>query len=348
MKPIKEYLTFSASDRNGMIIIILILWTIVLLPRYWPEKELSKDASARFLEIADSLQRNRQQLASSGNKYQKPSEGQDWKEPKEPAKLFPFDPNDLDYDQAVALGIRTRVARTIEKYLNKGGQFRKAKDLQKIYGMDEDTYARLEPYIRIESSSNTLASQEISQAEAKESPPKSIGGLVERKPAPVQEQNEDKKSRGKDKPKKEKTAKKRKMPWIKKPIDINNADTAQWRKIRGIGSVLASRIVKYRDLLGGFVRKDQIAEVYGVEAQLAQEIDEVLFKDSSFKPRQININTAEFGQLLKHPYVAYEDAQKIVNLRSKGGDFGNIDEIKYSNAMDHGKFEKLRPYLTVE
>ncbi len=342
MKPIREYFSFSASDRNGMIIVILILWTIVLLPRYWPEKQISQDEAARFIALSDSLRKQQRPIASykDSNKESR-QEGQADKKPAPaPAKLFPFNPNELDYQTAVALGIRSKLARTIEKYLAKGGSFHKASDLKKIYGMGEETYARLEPYVRFESSKAPPKSKSMAIAES--SPAAAVEPGVQQSPKKATQKLPEIPKEFQKKKKK-----KRKKKWQKNPIDINKSDTAQWKKIRGIGSVLASRIVKYRDLLGGFVRKEQIREVYGIEEQLAQEIDEVLFTDVNFKPKQININTAEFGQLLKHPYVAYEDAQKIVNLRQKGGDFGNIEEIKFSNAMDHGMFEKLRPYLTV-
>ena len=47
-------------------------------------------------------------------------------------------------------------------------------------------------------------------------------------------------------------------------ISINTVDTAEWKKVPGIGSAYAARIVKYRNLLGGFYEVEQLREVYGI------------------------------------------------------------------------------------
>jgi hypothetical protein len=49
------------------------------------------------------------------------------------------------------LGLRDKTIKTIENYLSKGGHFYKPEDLQKIYGLHDDEYERLKPYIKIES-----------------------------------------------------------------------------------------------------------------------------------------------------------------------------------------------------
>lgn len=47
-------------------------------------------------------------------------------------------------------------------------------------------------------------------------------------------------------------------------IDVNKADSAGFEKLYGIGPKLASRIVKYREWLGGFTHVEQVKEVYGI------------------------------------------------------------------------------------
>lgn len=64
--------------------------------------------------------------------------------------LFNFDPNKITLQQWQQLGVPLKTAATIQKYLSKGGSFKKPEDLKKIYGMHLNDYERLLPYIQIE------------------------------------------------------------------------------------------------------------------------------------------------------------------------------------------------------
>lgn len=48
-------------------------------------------------------------------------------------------------------------------------------------------------------------------------------------------------------------------------VELNSADTTALKMVPGIGSVFAKRIIKYRDLLGGFYSVEQLGEVYGID-----------------------------------------------------------------------------------
>lgn len=65
------------------------------------------------------------------------------------AKLFPFDPNTASEEILRRLGLPPRTVQTVLNYRAKGGQFRQPSDLQRIYGLRPEDYARLEPYIQI-------------------------------------------------------------------------------------------------------------------------------------------------------------------------------------------------------
>ena len=47
-------------------------------------------------------------------------------------------------------------------------------------------------------------------------------------------------------------------------VELNTADTTILKKVPGIGSTFARRIIKYRELLGGFYDVSQLAEVYDI------------------------------------------------------------------------------------
>ncbi len=79
---------------------------------------------------------------SLGNSARKPDS-------EELAPLFTFDPNQADSCSLVRLGIPLRVVRNILNYRRKGGVFRQADDLAKIYGMEPELFERLKPYVRM-------------------------------------------------------------------------------------------------------------------------------------------------------------------------------------------------------
>ena len=50
-------------------------------------------------------------------------------------------------------------------------------------------------------------------------------------------------------------------------VELNTADTTILKKVPGIGSTFARRIIKYRELLGGFFTVEQLREVYGLDEE---------------------------------------------------------------------------------
>jgi len=55
-------------------------------------------------------------------------------------------------------------------------------------------------------------------------------------------------------------------------VDLNQADSAGLDQIKGIGPAFANRILKYRERLGGFYKKEQLLEVYGLDSVKYNEI----------------------------------------------------------------------------
>jgi len=64
-------------------------------------------------------------------------------------KLHNFDPNTISYKEAVQLGFPKKVAHILINYRNKGATFRNAEGLKKVYGMTDELYQKLAPYVSI-------------------------------------------------------------------------------------------------------------------------------------------------------------------------------------------------------
>jgi len=141
-----------------------------------------------------------------------------------------------------------------------------------------------------------------------------------------------------------------KKPWIEKEkvlIDINTADTAALISLYGIGPSFARRIVKYRNLLGGFYSKNQLTEVFGFDQDKLDKIEKYITVNPG-DIKKININTVTTEVLKKHPYFDYYTAKAIVDKRIAKGKYTSLDQLKDLPLIHDELFAKIINYLTIE
>lgn len=128
-------------------------------------------------------------------------------------------------------------------------------------------------------------------------------------------------------------------------IGINTADSAEWMKIRGIGSVLSKRIIKFREALGGFCSIDQVGQTYGIPDSVFQGFKKYLFIDQPCN--QININEMEWQQLVRHPYIDSRQANAILRFIENRGPIENLEVLKQMELFDSSSWHRLVPYLKI-
>jgi competence ComEA-like helix-hairpin-helix protein len=128
------------------------------------------------------------------------------------------------------------------------------------------------------------------------------------------------------------------------PIDINRADSVQLLPLPGIGPVYAGRIVKYRNLLGGFVQVEQLAEVYGISMETLDRIRERIYADTT-AIRKIRLDSATFSDLLRHPYLKFENVKALVEYRDFAGTIQSPRELQDNAILPDTLLQKLIPYL---
>lgn len=210
---------------------------------------------------------------------------------------FAFDPNTLDEDGFRRLGLREKLIRTLLNYRSKGGRFYNKQSLQRIYGLRDDEYRQLEPYIAI--------------------PDGSGQGFASGKKEVLF-------------------------------IELNSADTASLNRLRGIGHKLSMNIVQYRERLGGFVRVDQLKEVYGISEETFAIIRPSCHVNKSLV-QKINLQTATFNEINAHPYLRGELARAIVDLRkAKNYHIENLGELREIELINEEIFRKIAPYLSLQ
>ncbi len=233
-----------------------------------------------------------------------------------PVRLFDFDPNQVSVDQMEELGIPAFLAKRIDKFRSKGGRFRKKEDLLNIYDFPSAIYQRLEPHI-------VLTSPSAKRPEDAGNP--SIQRVERSYPA-------------------RETYSKPVKPALV-AFDINTADTTQLVRLRGIGTKLSLRILKFRDALGGFHSTAQYTEIFGLDSVALSELNRYAKVTSGVK--KLNVNTATLEELTAHSYLRNKKiATIIINYRNQHGAFQTIDDLKKVRVADDATIKKLEPYLS--
>ena len=130
------------------------------------------------------------------------------------------------------------------------------------------------------------------------------------------------------------------------PIDINSADSISLERLPGIGQKLSSRIIRYRDRLGGFVKVSQLVEVYGLTDSVVQLISPMVFVAGQYEPKQVAVNRLGYQDLRTHPYIQHDVAKALLAYRNAHGRFSSMDDVYNIISVGREKAERLSPYLT--
>lgn len=226
--------------------------------------------------------------------------------PRQP-RLAPFDPNRADSTELLQLGLPPFIVRNIYKYRAAGGLFRQKSDMARLYGMTKQQYRQLEPYIRI-SEEDIRAGNHFYNYE----PIEQRDTLL----YPIKLQPHDR-------------------------IVLNSADTLQLRKVPGIGSYFARKIVKYRERLGGYYRVQQLLEIENFPETAIHFF--IIPEDSTL--RKININRLSLSELQRHPYINFYQARDIVTYRRLHGRIESLQQLSLLRDFTPEAIERLLPYI---
>lgn len=130
----------------------------------------------------------------------------------------------------------------------------------------------------------------------------------------------------------------------KRTIDINDCDSSLLVTLPGIGPVLSSRIIKYRNLLGGYVSVSQLREVYGLPDETFEMILPLITVLSQ-DVHKIQINKAGFKELLRHPYLEKSEVSAILKYRELKGTIGDVNDLIDHKLITEERALKILPYL---
>ena len=130
-------------------------------------------------------------------------------------------------------------------------------------------------------------------------------------------------------------------------LEINSCDSASLVRLPAVGPVLARRIIRYRNLLGGFVSKEQLKEVYGL-SDSAYRIISPLVRADSLLVRTININTADYKRLIRFPYLNKKEVTSVLKYRESKGRIESLDVLVKEGIISGEKALKIKGYLEIK
>lgn len=232
------------------------------------------------------------------------------KSKKEEKILFTFNPNLADSNELSRLGLSPFVVNNILKYRGKGGRFKTSAAFARIYGLTKEQFAELEPYIQIPQTSQKIDTPITKTVQTKV--------LKQEKPVST-----------------------------KYPkgtlVDVNVADTAELKRIPGVGSVIANSIVTYRERLGGFYALEQLLEVRYVTPDLME-----WFTIGNTPIKKIGLNKVGFDKLRSHPYINFYQAKVIMDYRKKKGKIKSLSQLALYEEFTEKDLKRLFVYFSFD
>ena len=319
MKLFRDFFFYTRNQRRGILLLvaaIVAVWTV----NWWlrPAERSFPQTDAAYM---DSLMADYKDFLASV-KYQDSIQEQRFKSQDKPAnrpELRPFDPNEADSAQLRRIGLPGWMARNVVRYRQKGGVFRKPEDFRRIYGMTDERFEMLRPYIRI-----ARRDTATTPATADKIQPDTTSKDSTRKPAIPLFQHV------------------RKYP-AGTIIELNQADTTELKKIPGVGSVIARMIVKYRTRLGGYYSVSQLKDI-----RLRADLLEPWFSVDTTAIRRINLNKGGTAFLRRHPYINFYQARAIVEWRKEHGPLKDLTPFEQHPDFTKENLERLGHYVCYE
>ena len=292
-----------AFSKGERVAIVTILALILVLILACLFRPSRKSLSDASLHDLDSLLALRQAAIELQQQQQA-------EKPQEVTELhpFPFNPNTITEEEWQQMGLTDRQVRSIMNYKAKGGRFYSKSDVEKLYAISEEEYAQLEPFIVL--------------------PEVARGNTAKPTAKKYESQAFD------DKPKPEKKA----IP----VVDLNTVDSTTLVELPRMGGYMASRIIAFREKLGGFVEAGQLLDVKGLDStRFAAMRPYLLIGDT--ETRRIDVNRADFKTLVGHPYLSYEQVKRIFRQRETRGMIKNWAQLE-ALLKEEGEVNPLLEY----
>lgn len=291
-------------------------------------------------------------------------------------RLFSFNPNTIAPGSLDSLNLPGNIKKNLIRYRGKGGVFRKADDFGRLYGMNDSILTLVGPYLRFEHPEIHIKEAGKDQGqrapttkflfnpnEATETELISLGlnrfqckNLISyrNKGGRFVRNGDILKVYGVDSALYRDLEKwidlgtvppEQEVKEITAPLEINLADSAALTTLPGVGAVYASRIIRFREALGGFYSISQMMEVWGMsEGNFRKFVSHVTVDSTLIRP--LRINFSDISSLSRHPYITPSEARMIVDIRSSEGPILGYGILVEKKVFDEEAMRKISHYLS--
>lgn len=307
---LKDYLHFTKSERAGILSLIVLIVLLIagkysliyFSPDIKHDPEIISEINQKIV-----LAQKQDSIVKQKLKNEEKLKSSTYKENIEIPQVK-FNPNELELDDWKNYGLSEKQAQVILNYKEAAGGFKSKAQVQKMFVISEELYAKMEglidlPDTNIREKKTFVKFDNSSNYESKKWEPR-----------------------------------------VYKKIDINTADTAEFKSLYGIGKVLAERIVRHREKLGGFISKDQLKEIYGLRPETLINLDTLLLFTPK-KVKKLNVNVLMADELKQHPYIYWKQANAIEKYRLQHGKYRKLEDIKKSILITDSIYQKILPYI---
>lgn len=311
MKKKKETIVFllSAEQWLGVLLLILIAGSVFLLLHRFQPKVVEP-----VVVTTDSMRTTFAVYQAQQDSLRKAKWKKQYARDTIAICMQQFDPNKADSSTLVHLGLKPWQASNMLKYRAKGGRYRKTEDLKRLYGMTDSMYLALLPYVVIDTLAIDRWRDSVRMAAD------SVPRYVSHKRDTI--------------------------------LNLRTADTTELKMIKGIGSYRAKQIIRYREQLGGFASVEQLCEVKALQPLLKDSLstDSLLshFFIDSVRVVPLKVNSMHVERLQRHPYLSFEQARAIYELRRKKIHLKHLDQLRTLDCLTEQDIQRLRPYLSFE
>ena len=307
---IREFFHIRKGDRTAMFVLLVVAAVVFFLFNVLGSYDTTPFDEADSLDVARLYEEKSRY--GDGEKRYRNSDFEGYS--TSAVELFPFDPNTATPEELLRLGLKPWQVKNMMKYRSKGGIYRTPADFAKLYGLTVDQFKQLEPYLRFMGDhrpASELFASEKSSVSADDAMQKERDTLN----FPVKLREGER-------------------------LTLDQMDTTSLKRVPGIGSFFARRIVEYSQRLGGFVRVEQLLEVDGVPEDALD-----YFTEGSGHVRKLNLNTLTLNQLKRHPYINFYQARAIVDRRRLHGSLKNLDDLRLLPEFPDEAISRLAPYV---
>ena len=126
------------------------------------------------------------------------------------------------------------------------------------------------------------------------------------------------------------------------PEDLNQATALELQRVKGIGRVLARRIVIKREALGGFHSWSQLSSIRSLYPRTLEQLAHRF--QLITPPKLLHINHLDRSSLILHPYIDDTLALRIIKHRP----FKDLEALKTQTNASSEQLTRLQPYLSYE